>query len=101
VGCPRHERGRAAPIVTAIINTCAEFAPPGAQWQTYCQMFLVGAINAESSYDALAGSAGAGTDPTVGLLQIRFSSTVRDFADYGPVDAMATHRVRLRHGDEQ
>jgi len=78
-----------APIVTAIINTCAEFAPPGAQWQTYCQMFLVAAINAESSYDTLAGSVGAGTDPTVGLLQIRFSSTVRDFADYGPVDAMA------------
>jgi hypothetical protein len=78
-----------APIVTAIINTCAEFAPPGAQWQTYCQMFLVAAINAESSYNAAAGSVGAGDDPTIGLLQIRFSSTVRDFADNGPVDAMA------------
>jgi hypothetical protein len=52
-------------------------------------MFLVGAINAESSYDTLAGSVGASGDPSVGLLQIRFSSTVRDFADYGPVDAMA------------
>ncbi|MBN2193349.1 MAG: hypothetical protein JW751_11085 [Polyangiaceae bacterium] len=78
-----------APIVTAIINVCAEFAPPGPEWQTYCQMFLVGAINAESSYNVLAGVTGAGDDPTIGLLQIRYSSTVRDFVDYGPVDAMA------------
>jgi hypothetical protein len=77
-----------APIVTAIINTCAEFAPPGAEWQMYCQMFLVAAINAESSFDPLAGSVGAGGDPSVGLLQIRFSSVVRDFADYGPIDAL-------------
>ncbi len=77
-----------APIIAAIINVCAEFAPPGAEWQTYCQMFLVGAINAESSYQVNAGSVGAGDDPTIGLLQIRFSSTVRDFADFGPVDAM-------------
>jgi hypothetical protein len=78
-----------APIVSAIVSTCAEFAPPGAQWQTHCQMFLVAAINAESSYDTRAGTQGAGTDPSVGLLQIRFSSVVRDFADYGPVAAMA------------
>jgi hypothetical protein len=77
------------PIVSAIINSCEEFAPPGPEWQSYCQMFLVGAINAESSYDTQAGSVGAGADPTIGLLQIRFSSTVRDFVDYGPVDAMA------------
>lgn len=77
-----------APIVTAIINACAEFAPPGPEWQTYCQMFLVAAINAESSYDVLAGTSGAGDDPTIGLLQIRFSSTIRDFADYGPFDAL-------------
>ncbi len=78
-----------APIIDAIVATCAEFAPPGAEWQTYCQMFLVAAINAESSYDVLAGTTGAGEDPSVGLLQIRFTSTVRDFADYGPRDAMA------------
>jgi hypothetical protein len=51
-------------------------------------MFLVAAINAESSYDALAGTQGAGADPSVGLLQIRFSSVVRDFADYGPVNTL-------------
>ena len=79
-----------APIVTAIINTCVEFAPPGEEWQQWCQMFLVAAINAESSSDVLAGTVGAGPndDPSVGLLQIRFTSTVRDFADYGPVDAL-------------
>jgi hypothetical protein len=77
-----------APIVTAIINACSAFAPSGADWQTYCQMFLVAAINAESSYDTEAGTKGAGTDPSVGLLQIRFSSVVRDFADYGPVSTL-------------
>jgi hypothetical protein len=88
-GAPDMSPAERAPIVTAIIDTCAEFAPSGSEWQTWCQMFLVAAINAESSYDVLAGSEGAGNDPTVGLLQIRFSSTVRDFADYGPVDALA------------
>ncbi len=77
-----------APIITAIINTCVEFAPPGAEWQTYCQMFLVAAINAESSYNTQAGATGAGGDPSVGLLQIRFSSVVTDFANYGPIDAL-------------
>jgi hypothetical protein len=79
-----------APIITAIINTCTAFAPPGAQWQTYCQMFLVAAINAESSYDTQAGAVGAAGDPSVGLLQIRFSSVVLDFANYGPVDTLAS-----------
>ncbi len=88
-GAPDLSPAERAPIVTAIINTCVEFAPPGAEWQTWCQMFLVAAINAESSYDALAGSVGAGNDPTVGLLQIRFTSTVIDFAGNGPVDALA------------
>ncbi|HOU90460.1 MAG TPA: hypothetical protein PLU22_05410 [Polyangiaceae bacterium] len=87
-GAPDLSAEERAPIVEAIIKTCAEFAPPGEEWQQYCQMFLVAAINAESSYDALAGSVGAGNDPTIGLLQIRFSSTVVDFADYGPVDAL-------------
>jgi len=77
-----------APIITAIVHSCAAFAPPGSQWQTWCQMFLVAAINAESSFNTQAGTAGAGSDPSVGLLQIRFSSVVRDFADYGPVSAM-------------
>jgi len=77
-----------APIITAIINTCVQFAPPGAEWQSYCQMFLASAINAESSYDTQAGTQGASGDPSVGLLQIRFSSVVLDFANYGPVDAL-------------
>jgi len=51
-------------------------------------MFLVSAINAESSYDTKAGTTGAGTEPSVGLLQIRFSSVVRDFADYSPVNTL-------------
>lgn len=88
-GAPDLSAEERAPIVEAIIKTCAEFAPPGEEWQQYCQMFLVAAINAESSYNALAGSVGAGNDPTIGLLQIRFSSTVVDFADYGPVDTLA------------
>ncbi len=87
-GAPDLSAGERAPIVEAIIRTCAEFAPPGEEWQQYCQMFLVAAINAESSYDAMAGTLGAGEDPTIGLLQIRFSSTVVDFAGYGPVDAL-------------
>ena len=77
-----------APIITAISNACAVFAPPGSQWQTWCQMFLVAAINAESSYNTQAGATGASGDPSVGLLQIRFSSVVLDFANYGPVDAL-------------
>ncbi len=79
-----------APIITAIINTCAVFAPPGVDWQTWCQMFLVGAINAESSFNTQAGATGASGDPSVGLLQIRFSSVVLDFANYGPVDALTS-----------
>ena len=77
-----------APIITAIVNACAQFAPPGAQWQTWCQMFLAAAINAESSYNTQAGATGAAGDPSVGLLQIRFSSVVLDFANYGPIDAL-------------
>lgn len=77
-----------APIITAIINTCSVFAPPGANWQTWCQMFLVGAINAESSFNTHAGATGASGDPSVGLLQIRFSSVVTDFANYGPIDTL-------------
>ena len=77
-----------APIITAIVNACAQFAPPGAQWQTWCQMFLAAAINRESSYDTQAGATGASGDPSVGLLQIRFTSIVLDFANYGPIDAL-------------
>ncbi len=80
-----------APIVAAIIATCVEFAPPGDEWQAYCRMFLVAAINKESSYNVesvVEDAYGGAADPTVGLLQIRFSSTVREFADNGPLDAL-------------
>jgi len=36
------------------------------------------------SYDSYATMNGD-NDPTVGLLQVRFSSTVQDFNDYGPI----------------
>jgi hypothetical protein len=78
-------------VINAIINTCVEFAPPGDEWQTYCQMFLASAINKESSYQAgliVEDSYGGSTDPTVGLTQIRFSSTVSDFNDGGPIDTI-------------
>ena len=85
-GAPALTAEERAPIIDAIIKTCVEFAPPGAEWQQYCQMFLVAAINAESSYDVLANA--TGDNPAVGLMQITFTSTVVDFADYGPVDAL-------------
>jgi hypothetical protein len=85
-GAPALTAEERAPIIHAIINTCVEFAPPGAEWQQWCQMFLVAAINAESSYDVLANA--TGDNPAVGLMQITFTSTVVDFADYGPVDAL-------------
>ncbi len=85
-GAPALTAEERAPIIDAIINTCVEFAPPGAEWQEYCQMFLVAAINAESSYDVLANA--TGDNPAVGLMQITFTSTVVDFADFGPVDAL-------------
>jgi len=91
--------GTETAIINAIIAACDEFAPAGAEWQTYCRAHLAGAIVAESSYDATSvvvdsyaeRSVDGQTayDPTVGLLQIRFSSTVRDFHDNGPMDALA------------
>lgn len=80
-----------AEIQAAIINTCSEFAPPDEAWQTYCQMFLTVAINKESSYNAqsvVEDAYGGASDPTVGLLQIRFSSTVKDYVTGGNLAAM-------------
>jgi hypothetical protein len=87
----------------AIIDACTEFGPPdsedqtgwAADWQEYCQAILTAAILKESSYnstevvvDAYATQDGS-NDPTVGLLQVRFSSTVHDYAYYGPLAKMA------------
>ena len=85
-GAPDLTEEERAPIITAIINTCAAFAPEGDEWQQWCQMFLVAAINKESSYNTHAND--TGNDPSTGLLQIRFSSTVVDFADQGPIETL-------------
>ncbi|CAN5921270.1 hypothetical protein BH11MYX4_BH11MYX4_44880 [soil metagenome] len=86
-----------AQIIDAIIKSCEVFGPTAAKdpgWdRRYCWAQLVAAINKESGYNAgstiadgygtRSTSAGKANDPTVGLLQIRFSSTVRDFATLG------------------
>jgi hypothetical protein len=91
------------PLIDAIIKSCAEFGPPSsvdAGWQQqYCWAHLTAAIDKESSYNATSVVADTystrtvGTetaaDPTIGLLQIRFSSTVHDYAVQGPPASLA------------
>jgi hypothetical protein len=97
---PPNDAKRAA-VVDAILKTCELFAPPASTGfqKKHCYAHLAAAIHKESTYDAAVlvadaystraiGSAKA-VDPTVGLLQIRFSSTVHDFAEHGPLDALA------------
>jgi len=99
---PKDASVRAA-VVDAILRTCEVFGPKSAKdpgWDArYCWAHLAASIGKESSYapaltikdgygQRAIGSAKA-NDPTVGLLQIRFSSTVRDFAAEGPRDALA------------
>jgi hypothetical protein len=76
-------------LVGAIVRSCAAFAPALANWQRYCEAVLSSAIVSESSYDPAAGTTSGGNDPTVGLLQIRFSSTVQDYNSFGSLDKMA------------
>ncbi len=78
-------------LVDSIVGACAAFAPPLANWQTYCEAIIASEIVSESSYvptevvnDAYATENGS-NDPTVGLLQIRFSSTVHDYNYNGPI----------------
>jgi hypothetical protein len=92
-------------LVDSIVGACAAFAPPLANWLEYCEAIVTSQIVSESSYvpgsptpgppstpsvnyDAYATQNGA-NDPTVGLLQIRFSSTVHDYNYYGPLDVIA------------
>jgi hypothetical protein len=90
-------------LIDVIYQSCAMFGPPSsidAGWKPeYCWAHLVSAIEKESSYkpDAsvtdsygtrMIGGSKA-NDPVVGLLQIRFSSTVHDFAAGGPMDRLA------------
>jgi hypothetical protein len=91
-----------AEIVDAIIKSCQMFGPPStnAGWQRqHCWAHLVSAIHKESSYNATVavkdayatrtiGTAKA-NDPTVGLLQIRFSSTVHDYVSRGPLESLS------------
>ncbi len=74
--------GKREELVDAIIKTCTEFAPPGDDWQVWCQTFLVAAACRESSLDVTSVN-GDGNDPVVGLLQDRFSSTVQDYDNFG------------------
>jgi hypothetical protein len=95
-----------AQIIDAIIRSCYEFGPPSTDtgWQPqYCWAHLVAAIEKESSYNqtenvldsygmrTVTASGGSETadDPTIGLLQIRFSSTVHDFEGQGPQDRLS------------
>jgi len=93
-------------IIDTILKSCDEFGPPSSDtgWQPqYCWAHLVAAIEKESSYGAsedvldtygmravtVNGASETANDPTIGLLQIRFSSTVHDFAAQGPQDRLA------------
>jgi hypothetical protein len=90
--------------VDAILRSCSAFAPPAASTPGWtredCWAHLAAAIDVESSYDTTVavtdayatrglGGGGQAADPTVGLLQVRFSSTVRDFARRGRLDSLA------------
>jgi hypothetical protein len=101
--------GQRDAIINAVVKTCEQFSPAAASnpgWKTeYCWAHLTGAMLKESSYtptlndtEASPGrdpysvralpSGKTAYDPTVGLLQIRFSSTVKDYNQYGPRAAM-------------
>jgi hypothetical protein len=91
-------------LVDSIVGACSAFAPRLADWQEYCEAILTSEIVSESSYEPGMPTPGPpsttsvnydsyGTmdghdDPTVGLLQVRFSSTVQDFNYYGPIDTI-------------
>ena len=77
--------------IDAVIKTCIEFAPPVDDWQVWCQAQLVASSCKESSLNpelVVEDSYGGAADPTVGLTQVRFSSTVQDYNSSGPKDAL-------------
>jgi hypothetical protein len=86
-------------LACSIAMSCLEFAPMEADWLRKCEAVITSAIVAESSYspnsvviDSYATRAVSGAtanDPTVGLLQVRFSSTMHDYNYYGPMAKMA------------
>ncbi len=92
-------------LVDSIVGACAAFAPPLPNWQEYCEAIETSQIVSESSYvpgnptpgppstpsvnyDSY-GTENGSDDPTVGLLQVRFSSTVHDYNYYGPLATIA------------
>jgi hypothetical protein len=81
-----------ADIINAIISACQTFGPPeslNAGWKMdYCYAQLMASINKESSFNVTALAESGTTNPTVGLTQIRFSSTVCDFYKEGPLSAL-------------
>jgi hypothetical protein len=86
-------------LACSIAMSCVEFAPMEVDWLRKCEAVIASAIVAESSYnpnsvvtDSYATRAVSGAtanDPTVGLLQVRFSSTMHDYNYYGPMAKMA------------
>jgi hypothetical protein len=92
-------------LVDSIVGACAAFAPPLPDWQMYCEAIETSQIVSESSYNPGTptpgppstasvnydsyGTENGSDDPTVGLLQIRFSSTVHDYNYYGPLATIA------------
>jgi len=87
-------------LACSIAMSCREFAPSASNWLRKCEAVITSAIVAESSYnpasvvvDSYATRNVNGTtanDPTVGLLQIRFSSTVHDYNYFGPTAKMTS-----------
>jgi hypothetical protein len=78
-------------LVNSIVGSCAAFAPKLPNWILYCEAVVASAIVSESTYnpdevvnDGTSMAAG-GNDPTVGLIQVRFSSTVHDYNSNGPI----------------
>jgi hypothetical protein len=88
--------------IDAIMKSCAMFGTPKATpgWKpNYCWAHLAAAISTESGYmpnvqvkDSYATRQVMGmtaNDPVVGMLQIRFSSTVHEMATLGAVNRLA------------
>jgi Stigma-specific protein, Stig1 len=87
-------------LACSIVMSCVEFAPAAPNWLRKCEAVITSAMVAESSYNpnsvVVDGYATrtvdnvTANDPTIGLLQIRFSSTVHDYNYYGRMEKMAS-----------
>ena len=91
-------------LVDSIVGACSAFAPRLSGWQEYCEAILTSEIVSESSYEPGSPTPGppsttsvnydtyatqnGDNDPTVGLLQVRFSSTVQAYNYYGPIETI-------------